>query len=417
MDAAPKICFYGDDVTGSTDAMANFARWGLDTRLVFDAAAIAGLPGEPDVVGVAGKSRSLPSSEIAGELLPVLNVFASLCPEFVQYKVCSTFDSSPEVGSIGRACEVASDRFGRRAIPVLAAQPDLGRWTLFSNHFARASDGRVYRLDRHPTMSAHPVTPMQEADLRELLKRQTAELPVCGVHFPDLASYPDLAGSHPGPIVLDGAQNADLRLAGQLLRSGERTVPLFAVGSGGLSYALGSAFKVREVQPEPVGEAGPVLAVSGSCSPDTARQIRNAVEAGWRAIDLKVDGAEKAGLIARRSLAEGRSVVVYSALGAPKPAETASHIGLQLGKVAELAIEGCRRLLVAGGDTAGDVMRVIGGTELSYAGLVGGRQGTCTLCLLRTSSQSLRRLQVVLKGGQIGGPGFFEEVRLGTRPY
>ena len=31
---------------------------------------------------------------------------------------------------------------------------------------SRRPDGRVYRLDRHPTMRRHPVTPMDEADLR-----------------------------------------------------------------------------------------------------------------------------------------------------------------------------------------------------------------------------------------------------------
>jgi uncharacterized protein YgbK (DUF1537 family) len=101
------ICFYGDDLTGSTDALANFARWGLDARLVLGPAAVGGLSGAPDVVGVAGTARSLPAGELAMSVSAALDALAPLQPEVVQYKVCSTFDSSPELGSIGRACEVA----------------------------------------------------------------------------------------------------------------------------------------------------------------------------------------------------------------------------------------------------------------------------------------------------------------------
>ena len=37
------------------------------------------------------------------------------------------------------------------------------------------AQGKGYRLDRHPTMSRHPVTPMDEADLGRHLARQTGE--------------------------------------------------------------------------------------------------------------------------------------------------------------------------------------------------------------------------------------------------
>src|SRR5215217_6648936 len=54
----------------------------------------------------------------------------------VQYKACSTADSSPAVGSLGRVIEVARDVFGPAPVPVLFAQPDFGRFTAFGHHFA-----------------------------------------------------------------------------------------------------------------------------------------------------------------------------------------------------------------------------------------------------------------------------------------
>ncbi len=59
---------------------------------------------------------------------------------------------------------------------MILAAPMIGRWQAFGNLFARSPDG-IARLDRHPTMRVHPVTPMDEGDVRLHLARQTA-LPV-----------------------------------------------------------------------------------------------------------------------------------------------------------------------------------------------------------------------------------------------
>ena len=412
MTTTPTICFYGDDLTGSTDALANFARWGLHVRMVFDVASVARIGEGADVVGIAGRARSLPSSELEAELSPVLASFAALEPEVIQYKVCSTFDSSPSVGSIGRVCELASSLLGRRAIPVLAAQPDLGRFTVYSNHFARAFDGRVYRLDRHPTVSAHPVTPMREADLCRILEEQTSLLRVRGLHLAELNQYPQLSTEHDGPIVLDALDNADLRQIGRLIRSSRGASPIFGVGSGGLSYALGSTFEREPVALAPLGAAGAVMAISGSCSIDTALQIRAAVSAGWDSVDVVVLGPEAVVDLARASLQRGHSVVVHSALGTPPVRSSPHAVASALSEVAARVLAGTavRRLLVAGGDTAGAVMRVLGGDGLEYLGPIGT---DCAICELRSASRELDGLQVVLKGGQVGGPDFFEQVRLG----
>ena len=89
------------------------------------------------------------------------------------YKVCSTFDSSPAVGSIGRALEIGQDVFRTSWVPVVVAAPHLARYVLFGNLFA-AGGGAIHRIDRHPTMRRHPVTPMDEGDLRLHLAQQTS---------------------------------------------------------------------------------------------------------------------------------------------------------------------------------------------------------------------------------------------------
>ena len=68
--------------------------------------------------------------------------------------------------------------FGERPTPLAVGLPLLGRYVAFGNLFALSGlDTEPFRLDRHPTMSRHPVTPMNESDLRVILTGQTA-LPV-----------------------------------------------------------------------------------------------------------------------------------------------------------------------------------------------------------------------------------------------
>ena len=88
-------------------------------------------------------------------------------------------NAHPAVGSLGTVIELAREAYGSQPVPLLFAQPDFGRYTVFGHHFARDGD-RVWRLDRQPTMSRHPVTPMGESDLAVHLGRQT-RLPIASV--------------------------------------------------------------------------------------------------------------------------------------------------------------------------------------------------------------------------------------------
>lgn len=176
----PPYAFYGDDFTGATDTLAHLARAGLRTMLFLrmpDEARIAEV-GPLDAFGVAGTARSMSPEAMREELDAVGASFASLGVRLMHYKVCSTFDSAPEVGSIGVALRTLGGHFGNPLRAVVGGQPDLERYCLFGQLFAAtgAHDrAPVFRIDRHPTMSRHPVTPMHEADLRVHLRAQGVE--------------------------------------------------------------------------------------------------------------------------------------------------------------------------------------------------------------------------------------------------
>ena len=92
-------------------------------------------------VGVAGVSRSLPTAQMDAELLPVFKRFRELNAPVFHYKVCSTFDSSPEIGSIGHAIDLGQETFASPFVPLLVGVPELWRYCVFGT--IRARNARV----------------------------------------------------------------------------------------------------------------------------------------------------------------------------------------------------------------------------------------------------------------------------------
>lgn len=351
-----RLAFYGDDVTGSVDALLQLRRAGLDGVLVTSAAAAA-RAGDADVVGIAGIARSLPTPELAAEIEPAFSALLALRPRVLQYKVCSTADSSPDVGSIGRAIEIGRALVGAAPVPVLFAQPDFGRWTVFGHHFA-AESGQVHRIDRQPTMAHHPVTPATESDLRRHLAAQTG-LTIAGVSWLGYGTSGELdaalrSGAH--VVVLDALTDEHLQVVGRaVLEEAERRGTVLAVGSGGLSRGLGLAL----AGPDPVAlradaqpAAGRTLVLSGSASPLTWTQVRAAREAGFVTLDLFADDTRER---AARAMDEHRDVVVHST--SPGVDREASSDAVER-RPADIGTDALHarpttRLVVCGGDTSG----------------------------------------------------------------
>ncbi len=418
--------WYGDDFTGSTDVLEALALHGLPAVLFTrppsrqDLAAFA----HCRAVGIAGESRSRSPQWMDEHLPPVFAAMRSLGAPVNHYKVCSTFDSSPHTGSIGRALELGAGAFPSQWIPVVAAAPHLGRFVVFANLFAQAQDA-IYRIDRHPTMSRHPVTPMMESDLRRHLAQQTS-LPLGSVDLPALRSgrAPEQlrAEQQSGVRVIffDGLDAETLEQAASLLWAEATRQPIFAVGSSGLTYGLLSLWRSMDgigsaPDPPSPGATDRLLVLSGSCSPVTARQIEAAQQQGFRAWRVRPETTLAADVErAVRELSRGSSVVLYTALGA---ADAASPYGMEqshaLGEMLRevLLRSGVRRLIIAGGDTASHAMSPLGATALTFAApLTPG----APLCRLHAPGSALDGLQVVLKGGQIGPEDFFARVRDGA---
>lgn len=163
----PLVAWYGDDFTGSSAVLEALTFAGLPSVLFLDIPTREQLelfPGSRGI-GIASTARAHGPAWMDENLPPAFDWLRRLNAPVTHYKVCSTFDSAPHVGSIGRAIDIAAPRFGGDWIPLLIAVPEMRRYQCFGHFFAGSPQG-VFRLDRHPVMARHPVTPMNESDVR-----------------------------------------------------------------------------------------------------------------------------------------------------------------------------------------------------------------------------------------------------------
>jgi len=417
--------WYGDDFTGSTDVLERLALSGIPTVLFTAPPSEAALAAFAHcrAIGIAGESRSQSPAWMDAHLPAIFERIRSFGAPVNHYKVCSTFDSSPTVGSIGRAIEIGLRVFDQQSAPVVVGAPHLGRWVVFGNLFA-ADRGQVFRIDRHPNMRSHPVTPMHEADLAEHLRLQTA-LPIGRLDLSAFQSGHALKQLHAQLargariVVFDGVDAATLAETGRMILNLSTLQPFFAVGSSGLTYGLLEQWRnqgligtpPRLPPPPPVDR---LLVLSGSCSPVTARQIEWAQNNGFATIH--VDPAtnwDQTRHTAEDALRRGQSVVLYTALGPnsgkqPYGAEFSASLGAELRTL--LLSTGLRRVVVAGGDTSTHAVQQLGLQALTFsAPLAPG----APLCRGYAPGSPLDGLELLLKGGQIGPEGFFAQVRNG----
>jgi uncharacterized protein YgbK (DUF1537 family) len=434
----PLVAWLGDDFTGAAAAMEVLAFAGVPSILFLNMPTDQQLARHRDVgaVGIATMARTGSPAWMEENLPAYFAKLDATGAALVHYKICSTLDSSPIVGSIGKAMELGVRAYGPGAVPVVTAAPQMRRYQLFGNLFAAAPEG-VFRLDRHPVMSVHPVTPMTEADVALHLQEQTA-MPMGCIDIEALADPKKAAalmedGVHPAGWTLDMVDAGHEEAVGRLLwdRRGESR---FVVGSQGVEYALVAhwrkAGELLAARPIPgIGHAAKMAIVSGSVSPVTAAQIAWARNNGFATIafdapavcgsDDDASNAEAEALTeALAALEAGTPPIIYSAEGPDDPRVHALRqaagddlgrandaIGKALGRIMRELIErtGLRRAVISGGDTSGHVCTELGIYALeAKAPTIPG----ASICTAKAAGQ-LDGLELALKGGQMGSPDYF----------
>lgn len=463
------LSYYGDDFTGSTDVMEAMQWAGLRTVLFLAAPTREQLARFENLraFGVAGWSRTMSPAEMEAELKPALERLRESGAPLVHYKGCSTFDSSPEIGSIGKALEIGREIFGERCVPILAGAPALGRFTVFGNLFARSGlDTDPFRLDRHPTRRQHPITPMDEADLRLHLARQTrlriglvdvlrleeeakrnctteergrGEFEIRPCPPRPLSSAVSSTSPEPAALLFDIVRDAHLPIIGRMISEMGAGRQLFAIGSSGIEYALTAHLvangQIDTLRSHPAGHpsfgpADQLVVITGSCSPVNDRQIGWALQNGFVEVPLhparlirpdtseaEIDSSIRRGL---ELVSQGANVILHSSRGPDDP-----RVGETLCEYAALGFSELDIKLKNGRTLGPKLGRILQGIlerkKFTRAGVAGGDTSGYVARELGIEAleaiapvapgsplcrahadNSLHGLEVIFKGGQVG---------------
>lgn len=424
----PVLVAVADDFSGASDQAGMLARAGVASLLVLDESFEVGE--EWETLTVATRLRALPVSEARAEAARLLQRARSLQPHMIQYKYCSTFDSTPG-GNIGPVLDVALDVLCLPGAIVMPALPINGRTTYLGYHFVRGVP-----LSESP-LRHHPLNPMTDANLVRWLQQQT-RWDVGLVDQGCLRAGPRAVRSRlealwqagTPHVVMDCLDQRDVRTIARAVAD----LP-FISGSSALAMELpaiwrregllGQRHGVQKLLPRPA--SAPVLALAGSCAEQTLRQVAAAEASGDAVVRVDVrtlvehEPADMArGLLPRmhRALAERGAVVVASSeepterltsLGRAEAAGLpAREFGLRIERVlAELARRahvdwGVRHFICAGGETSGAIAQALG---LQALEMVRELAPGVPLCRALPG----RNVAIALKGGNFGGDGFLAD--------
>lgn len=451
------IAFYGDDFTGTMATAEALTQSGTPT-VTFTT------PPSPDflkshfpqvkAVGIAGTARTIAADKLQDVLTPVFQIMKEYQSPIYLYKVCSTFDSSEHIGSIGKAIELGIRTFSPDFVPVLPAAPKFKRYTVFGHHFAALGEGEIFRLDRNPSIANHPITPMNESDLRLHLARQTA-LKSGLINILDIDKGEDhIRGridrliSEETPIIFfDCLYDKHLNtVCNTVFQRCDMNRPVLFFGAQDLGYSLSNMLmkaglltdegKMNEFGKKSK-DKGPILVLSGSCATVTGEQILRAKQQGF--FDLKIlpqdllvqerKDAEKATIIQNtlNALEEGKSVILHTAIGpnderihAMKAkteelslydGEANENLGHVLGEITRTIIHSSsvKRVIIVGGDTSGRIQRYLDIEALQVSQSVG--EVPAPLCYVYSQVPEINGLEVAFKGGQVGAIDYFHMAR------
>jgi 3-dehydrotetronate 4-kinase len=425
--SGPWLGIVADDFTGAcdvADAVSEHAASAVVT---------VGVPGEPapacDCAVVALKSRTAPRDVAVAESLAAARwLIESGCTTLYQ-KYCSTFDSTDD-GNIGPVADALTHLLtgsrGAASQPVISvgtpATPRAGR-TVYQGHLFV---GR--RLLSDSPLRDHPLTPMRDANLVEVLARQAAG-PVDLVPWSAVAAGTEEinaaieAAREAGAahILLDALTDEDLEKAATALQHQQANGSRLVVGgAAGLAAALArvrNAAAKTHHRSVPAVPSGRRLILSGSCSATTREQVAAFpgphiglspldLHADWsRTLDTVLSTMERAftttaGPVLVSSSADPEQVAEYkSDLGA---ARASSLLETATAEIAARAVAtlGVRRLLVAGGETSGAVVQGLGLGMLR----VGPAAGPGLPWMVPASGP---RLALLLKSGNFGVADLF----------
>jgi uncharacterized protein YgbK (DUF1537 family) len=421
-----------DDDTGASDLAGMLAEQNMRTLLVIDLPAADQFlewSAHYHAIVMAEGTRNVSPAEARERTRQALQLLKLREPHIFQIKYCSTFDSTPE-GNIGPSIDAALEELDEDFTIALPALPVNGRTTYQGYHFVNQ------QLLSDSPMRDHPLTPMTNPNLVDLLGQQTKGRV-------GLASYHDVeAGEeHLSHTFCElRAQGINIAIVDCL---NDRHLEIICraacdlrlvSGSSAFGIKMPAVFRERGwVLEDAVDDQLPPIAttigqgclvVAGSCSVATRNQnewliAQGVPSAHIKAQELLSQEFDRAALIAsvRERLSAGEHFLLTTTdapvevrrvqqWGAVSKGLTVSSLGQSIAyALADLVLEilqdqGIGGLIIAGGETSGALCRRLGLGALRVGHNI---EPGVPLCF----SLGRFRLPVVLKSGNFGSTDFY----------
>jgi 3-dehydrotetronate 4-kinase len=360
-----------DDFTGASDLANTIAKEGMAVTQ-FMGLPTGSAPKSCEAGVVALKTRTIPVTDAIAQSLAAADWLLAQGCQQILFKYCSTFDSTPK-GNIGPVAEALLDRLGTNISVVCPVFPATGR-TLFNGHLFVGG-----RLLSETGMKDHPLTPMTDPDIRRWLQHQcTSEVGL--VPYAEVrkgkdaiaASFAAAMTSGQKLVVTDAVTDDDLRAIGAAAKDHK-----LVTGGSGIALGLPTNFRAAGLLANKErsfrGQTGPGVALSGSCSVQSLRQLAHHgkhypvlmvtaddVISGKTTPDKAcVWAMERLGQLPMiASSAEATTVrAAQDKHGREMAAQAIEHF---MGAVAAtLVAQGVMRLVVGGGETSGAVVQAL----------------------------------------------------------
>lgn len=403
-----------DDLTGATDLALTLTRGGMRVLQVVGVPDPSARFGDADAVVVSLKSRTVPAAEAQAMSVSAAQALLANGARQIFFKYCSTFDST-DLGNIGPVTDALLTLLGTSRTLACPAFPTNKR-TVYKGHLFVGD----LLLSDSP-MRDHPLTPMRDANLVRVLARQTDRQVTLIDHDTVRHGSEAVRARLDG---LDGIAIVDAISDEDLYEIGAAAMDLALItGGSGAAMGLPEAYRrhgllaLAPVKTDLDVPAGRSAILAGSCSTATRRQIDHARAQGVPALQIEAaqiaDGTlrvEDAADFAERqastvapliySSAEPETVrAVQQILGSGEAGELIERFMGQLART--LTQRGFTRLLVAGGETSGAVIRDLGVTTLRIGPEIDpGVPWTL-------STESGPALALALKSGNFGADDIF----------
>ena len=296
-----------------------------------------------------------------------------------------------------------------------------------------------YRVDRHPTLGTHPVTPMTEADIRVLLAFQTDRL----IKLFDVnllqSSSPEqslqtILRTKPSGLLFDTIADWHMALIGSLIEGlGENQWPLFTIGSTAIERALVASWKsdTEEKPAAPLKSVDQLLVLTDSTIDAVQNKNQHALTSGFTEIPILPENLidDQTFPAARNQIVEqtltalssGQSVLLPMRTGAHQPPSTSKEtmvrrlgfstldlqlrqgrtLGPKLGNILEKILQQnpLPRIVIAGTETQRPIAVALGLSALRSTATPTSGVSVCTVA----SPEKYRGLEIVFTDGTHGG--------------